>query len=66
MTFEFKALVAAIALTLSAPLSAQDGRVNVQWLGQGAIKNTTVLGKVIVIDPWLTSSPKNARGLAQT
>ena len=58
MTFKFKALVAAIALTVAAPLWAQDGKVKVQWLGQAAFKITTVLGKVIVIDPWLTSNPK--------
>ena len=58
MRFKFKGLVAAIALTVSAPLSAQDGKVKVQWLGQAAFKTTSVLGKVIVIDPWLTSNPK--------
>ena len=46
------------ALTVSAPLSAQDGKVKVQWLGQAAFKTTSVLGKVIVIDPWLTNNPK--------
>ena len=58
MRFKFKGLVAAIALTVSAPLSAQDGKVKVQWLGQAAFKTTSVLGKVIVIDPWLTNNPK--------
>lgn len=58
MTLKFKALVAAIALTVATPLWAQDGKVKVQWLGQAAFKITTVLGKVIVIDPWLTSNPK--------
>ena len=37
---------------------AQDVKVKVQWLGQAAFRITTVLGKVIVIDPWLTSHPK--------
>ena len=58
MTLKFKALVAAIALTVATPLWAQDGKVRVQWLGQAAFKITTVLGKVIVIDPWLISNPK--------
>jgi L-ascorbate metabolism protein UlaG (beta-lactamase superfamily) len=34
------------------------GKVTVQWLGQSAFKITTVNGKVIVIDPYLTANPK--------
>lgn len=34
------------------------GKVTVQWLGQAAFKITTVTGKVIVIDPYLTANPK--------
>jgi len=34
------------------------GKVTVQWLGQAAFKITTVNGKVIVIDPYLTANPK--------
>jgi L-ascorbate metabolism protein UlaG (beta-lactamase superfamily) len=50
-----------LALVLSCPglaIAADAGKVRVQWLGQSAFKITTVSGKVIVIDPWLTSNPK--------
>jgi L-ascorbate metabolism protein UlaG (beta-lactamase superfamily) len=50
-------LAAAAAFTLAVPAWAQ-GKVQVQWLGQAAFKVTTPGGKVIVIDPWLTTNPK--------
>ena len=34
------------------------GKVVVQWLGQAAFKFTSPTGKVIVIDPWLSTNPK--------
>lgn len=34
------------------------GKVQVQWLGQAAFRFTSPGGKVIVIDPWLTTNPK--------
>lgn len=34
------------------------GKVQVQWLGQAAFKLTSPGGKVVVIDPWLTTNPK--------
>lgn len=34
------------------------GKTEVLWLGQAAVRITTPGGKVIVIDPWLTSNPK--------
>ena len=37
---------------------ASSGKVVVQWLGQAAFKFTSPTGKVIVIDPWLTTNPK--------
>jgi len=37
---------------------AQTAKVEVQWLGQAATKITTLTGKVIVIDPFLTRNPK--------
>ena len=40
------------------PAAGTAGRVTVQWLGQAATRITTPGGKVIVIDPWLTSNPK--------
>jgi L-ascorbate metabolism protein UlaG (beta-lactamase superfamily) len=40
------------------PPAGGSGKVTVQWLGQSAFKITTVNGKVIVIDPYLTANPK--------
>jgi len=52
----FAAALAAIAL-MATDASAQT-KPSVQWLGQSAFKITTVAGKVIVIDPYLTANPK--------
>jgi L-ascorbate metabolism protein UlaG (beta-lactamase superfamily) len=38
--------------------AAMPGKVTVQWYGQSAFKITTVTGKVILIDPYLTNNPK--------
>ena len=38
--------------------SAQNGKTEVLWLGQASTRITTPGGKVIVVDPWLTSNPK--------
>ena len=46
------------SLALGAPVGAQEGKIEVLWLGQAATKITTVRGKVIVIDPFLTKNPK--------
>ena len=52
-------LLAAITLGLhGAASAAETGKVQVQWLGQSAFKFTSVKGKVIVIDPFLTANPK--------
>ena len=37
---------------------AQMAKVEVQWLGQASTRLTTLTGKVIVIDPFLTNNPK--------
>jgi L-ascorbate metabolism protein UlaG (beta-lactamase superfamily) len=59
--------VAAAAVMLGACASGptmpqtgapQAGKVRVQWLGQSAFKITSVGGKVIVMDPYLTANPK--------
>jgi L-ascorbate metabolism protein UlaG (beta-lactamase superfamily) len=50
-------LVAVVAM-LPAVAAAQPGKIKLQWFGQSATKITTVAGKVIVIDPWLTKNPK--------
>lgn len=46
-----------------APTAGAAGKVTVQWLGQAAFKITTVTGKVIVIDPYLTANPKTPPAL---
>ena len=58
MRLWMKTLLLAFALAALAPAFAQQGKVHVQWLGQAAFKLTSVAGKVIVIDPWLTTNPK--------
>ncbi|WP_151448866.1 metal-dependent hydrolase [Lacisediminimonas profundi] len=52
------AVLFATALTGTATLAAAQNKTQVQWLGQASTKITTPGGKVIVIDPWLTSNPK--------
>lgn len=57
-------LVAALAVTVVAvaagvgTLGAQGGKIEVLWLGQSATRVTSVNGKVIMIDPFLTNNPK--------
>jgi len=38
--------------------AAPDKKVTVQWLGHAAFKITSVTGKVILIDPFITNNPK--------
>jgi L-ascorbate metabolism protein UlaG (beta-lactamase superfamily) len=66
----FRAAPALILLALAtacttAPTStpvagntAIAGKTEILWLGQAATRITTPGGKVIVIDPWLTTNPK--------
>jgi L-ascorbate metabolism protein UlaG (beta-lactamase superfamily) len=62
----FHVAAALAALLAAAPqLHAQDkaegkaeGKTEIQWLGQATTRITTPGGKVIVIDPWVTSNPK--------
>ena len=60
-------LLAAIGSVFAAdPAQAQTsnkntagtGQIEILWLGQSATRITTVSGKVIVIDPFLTQNPK--------
>ena len=51
-------LVLALAVAAAAPLGAQPGKIQMLWLGQAAFRITSVTGKVIIIDPWLTTNPK--------
>lgn len=46
-----------VAVAASAPRAA--GKTEVLWLGQATTRITTPGGKVIVIDPWLTTNPKS-------
>ncbi len=55
----FLKLTSALTFTLAAErVWAQHTKVEVQWLGQSATRITTLTGKVIVIDPFLTQNPK--------
>jgi L-ascorbate metabolism protein UlaG (beta-lactamase superfamily) len=57
-------MVAALAVVVVAAaagvgtLGAQGGKIEVLWLGQSATRVTSVNGKVIMIDPFLTNNPK--------
>ena len=51
----------AVVSPATAPAGVS-GKATVQWLGQAATKITTPGGKVIVIDPWLTTNPKTPEG----
>ena len=48
----------ALVLATFGSLDAQAGKIEVLWLGQAATRITTVSGKVIMIDPFLTQNPK--------
>ncbi len=50
--------IVAVAALCGAAAFAQSGKTEVLWLGQATTRITTPGGKVIVIDPWLTSNPK--------
>jgi len=50
-------LVAVVGALPASSLAAAQGKIKLQWFGQSATKITTVAGKVIVIDPWLTKNP---------
>jgi L-ascorbate metabolism protein UlaG (beta-lactamase superfamily) len=52
------AIFLALVLATFGPLGAQSGKIEVLWLGQAATRITSVGGKVIVIDPFLTQNPK--------
>src|ERR1700712_3807345 len=52
------AIGAALAVGSVGIAQAQPAKPSILWLGQSAFKITTVSGKVIVIDPYLTANPK--------
>ena len=55
-------MIAVLALAAGcatpSPEPGKDGKVEVWWLGQSAMRITTVTGKVIMIDPFITGNPK--------
>ncbi len=51
-------MLAAIILAAGMLPAQAAEKATLQWLGQSAIKITSVAGKVIVIDPFLTANPK--------
>jgi L-ascorbate metabolism protein UlaG (beta-lactamase superfamily) len=51
-------VVLALALAFAPALRAEDGKIEILWLGQSATRIKTVTGKVIVVDPWLINNPK--------
>jgi L-ascorbate metabolism protein UlaG (beta-lactamase superfamily) len=52
-------------LQAAPPGSIASGKAEVLWLGQATTRITTPGGKVIVIDPWLTSNPKTPASFKQ-
>ena len=51
-------LLFAAALALAGTAEAQTpGKVELLWYSQAAFKMTTVNGKTILIDPWITGAP---------
>ncbi len=53
----FAVCLVAVLGAFSAAAAAQQGKIELLWLGQSATRIKTVAGKVIVIDPWLTKNP---------
>lgn len=56
--FAWALFVAAATLAAALPADAKDGKVEVHWIGHAAFKLTSVEGKVILIDPFITGNPK--------
>ncbi len=54
----FRGMLMAIAGLLLCAGAATAAEVEVQWLGHATVKITSVNGKIIVIDPFLTKNPK--------
>ena len=52
------AAVLFAVLAGASTLATAQSKTQVQWLGQASTKIVTPGGKVIMIDPWLTSNPK--------
>jgi L-ascorbate metabolism protein UlaG (beta-lactamase superfamily) len=41
-----------------APVVLSDGSVSAEWLGHGSFKFASPGGKVVLLDPWLSTNPK--------
>jgi L-ascorbate metabolism protein UlaG (beta-lactamase superfamily) len=53
----------ALTFSLAAEMAwAQTNKIEVHWLGQATTKITTLTGKVIVIDTFMTNNPKTPVG----
>ena len=50
--------IVAAALVLLAGEAVAQGKVEVLWLGQSAMRITTPTGKVIMVDPFILGNPK--------
>ena len=48
----------AHAQAQAQPQAKPEGKTEIQWLGQATTRITTPGGRVIVIDPWVTTNPK--------
>jgi hypothetical protein len=53
-------LVALVGLSFSLAAADDDGKIEILWLGQAAMRIKTVSGKVIVTDPWPINNPKTS------
>ena len=51
-------VVLALTLAVAPALRAEDGKIEILWLGQSCFRIKTLTGKVIVTDPWLINNPK--------
>lgn len=58
-----KRFLAALLVTVLSGAAWAQGKVQLQWYGQAAFKITTPTGKVIVVDPWITSNPRTPEAL---
>jgi L-ascorbate metabolism protein UlaG (beta-lactamase superfamily) len=56
--FLLRLFAIALALLAGSVLAQTPKKAEVLWLGQAAFRITTPGGKVIMIDPWMTSNPK--------
>jgi len=51
-------VLALVGALLPSAARSAEGAITVQWFGQSAFKITSVTGKVLMVDPFLTKNPK--------